>query len=204
MFQTRREYGRNLLAPVKICECAPAVRETPSSRPSTLRGWKSSTHRFVGTEDRASSRAWPATKFQQDPGSIPDDATFNIPYNPETAVPKDAGDPASAWTVYADENSAKNASNFIPPWIVAKRFLPERPLQDLSKAAITLLMVPGVGAPKEVRASFQKGLWESMLILESRCWNPFYKASWKDNAAAALWSRKSGYWICHGEERRQN
>lgn len=153
-FSTSRKYGRSILDPINISACPPAFDNSKSraceSAPTAARSWTSTTHTFVGTLNRLSTSSWPPSKFDQDPAGIPRDA------KPERiTLHSDTGDNTGENAVYRLYGDVESSSVHgpPPPRLVAKRYLPKQSPDGRQKSTpgLTLLMLPGMSLPKEVR-----------------------------------------------------
>jgi hypothetical protein len=154
-FTASREYPRAILRPLHL---SPDVKAEPihisqaRSQPEiSSSAWRSTTHIFAGTENREVNTVWPPTSFEHDPSAIPVDDKYNIPYDPKSTSCKQ-----SLYHIYGQRQFGQTAeAGLVPtPSLVAKRYIPTDNAQNAGRStgeSITLLMLPGMGAPKEVR-----------------------------------------------------
>jgi hypothetical protein len=160
-FENERSYGRHILKPLSPPTSADILKGQHEylRQPSTTSGsWRSTTHYFVGTAHRAEPTSWPLKRFSDDPANIPD-GDYDVPYNPATAKAKSPNNKEDVFRLYQLDDPQDNNDTVPCPRIVVKRYLPttgsEAP-QGVSK--ITLLLLPGMGLPKEVRLSARSDL----------------------------------------------
>lgn len=139
----QRPILRSLVLPAH--DQSQSIRLPPISSFTSSHAWISSTHVFSGTGDRDESGAWPAAKFKDDPADIPDDNGHNVPYNAASAKASDG----HKFTLYNDHSKFTNVSSVSPPLLVAKRYAPTKKATT-GIQGITLLVLAGMGAPKEV------------------------------------------------------
>ncbi|KAH8178472.1 alpha/beta hydrolase family protein [Sarocladium implicatum] len=152
-FENERSYGRHILKPLSPPTSADILKGQHEylRQPSTTSGsWRSTTHYFVGTAHRAEPTSWPLKRFSDDPANIPD-GDYDVPYNPATAKAKSPNNKEDVFRLYQLDDPQDNNDTVPCPRIVVKRYLPttgsEAP-QGVSK--ITLLLLPGMGLPKEI------------------------------------------------------
>lgn len=159
-FSNVREYSRAILQPI----AAPANPSTlPESSdqaahrpaPTTSSVWTATTHVFPGTLRRFASSSWPVEKFGQDPSDIADDKACNIEYDVTSARAHPKGSEEGVYRLYGESNQTESKSLHTQvPRIVVKRYTPtvdKSGSAETSKPKITLLLLPGMGLPKEVR-----------------------------------------------------
>lgn len=138
-------YSRPILRPLRIAKAESlTVSHSPSKQqPSTSPLWRATTHTFSGTGNHETPRCWPPSRFNEDPASIPNDNKYDTPYDPASADSK-----AGVYHLY--EAAGQTTDEPVPiPRIVAKRYIPTDNVKATS-AGITLLMLTGMGVPKEV------------------------------------------------------
>lgn len=152
-FTTSREYPRSILRPLRLKDVTTLSRSkaiTTKQRPqSTSSVWKATWHVFSGTGNRHLADHWPPTNFDHDPSEIPDDNSYDILYDSKTANAH--SDTYNMFEVtHESENSVPEP---VPiPYLVAKRYIPRDQGRNKVGEGITLLMLTGMGVPKEVRS----------------------------------------------------
>lgn len=158
-FLPSQPYSRPLLQPISIpAQPSAALRRghqsVQSSSGSSTTAWNATVHSFLGNPNRETSSLWPPDKFDEDPAKIADDPIHNKHYDAASARP---GEEPSVYRMYQsmDEQSPKKLTEVAPPRIIVKRYLPNLPLErnGTSKPALTLLMLTGMGLPKEVNVA---------------------------------------------------
>lgn len=156
-FEISQEYPRAILSPLKLRSAAKDERQsaahsrlqTPTSSPL----WQASTHIFSGTGNREVNEAWPPGSYHKDPSAIPDDSKYNIPYKSACATNQQ-----SVYKMY-DQSTPEQITRSdmeITPKLVAKRYIPiqiAKNKENVTQEGVTLLMLPGMGVPKEVSLS---------------------------------------------------
>lgn len=161
-FFASRPYKRSILEPI-VVPSSPGENEDrsgnlPPNESNAAPLWTSTTHTFIGTGNRASIASWPPSQFSQDPADISDDPRHYSNYDDEVAKGPVGG---GVYRMYGDTDSPANGGRTdVPaPRLVAKRYLlkQDNPSRDPSKPALTLLMLPGMGVPKEVGCSLGRG-----------------------------------------------
>lgn len=154
-FLSSRPYKRSILEPI-VVPSTPRGNEDrsghlPSNEPNVAPLWTSTTHTFSGTGNRASTTSWPPSQFSQDPADISDDPKHYVDYDEEVAKGPVGG---GVYRMYGDADGSANGEGAdVPaPRLVAKRYLPKQDNHShvASKPALTLLMLPAMGVPKEV------------------------------------------------------
>ncbi|KAF5665632.1 alpha beta hydrolase family domain-containing protein [Fusarium denticulatum] len=141
-FDLSTTYERALLRPL-VLPPTDINATNESANLSEEPQWRTSTHIFRGTDDRDETAAWPPANFSDNPSNIPNDEAYNIPYN-------SASKKANSSELQLHANSEKSrTSNFPPPKLVAKRYIPTNQVNK-SKQGITLLTLTGMGVPKEM------------------------------------------------------
>ena len=90
-------------------------------------------------------------RFSEDPALILDDSDYNTPYEPATAEAKSSDNQDDMFHLYDFENPQNGRGSVPCPRIVVKRYIPTKEA-DIAQTAsrITLLLLPGMGLPKEV------------------------------------------------------
>ncbi|OAQ78550.1 alpha/beta hydrolase family domain-containing protein [Purpureocillium lilacinum] len=144
-FERVTTYKRSILRPLVVSSSSVGPKTTgvdSQLRLSRSQPWQESTHIFIGTGDRDESDAWPPTKFSDDPTNIPDSDRHNIPYDIASAESRQQD-----FKLYSDRT--QKGSNVLPPRIVVKRYIPTAKA-DNGEQGITLLMLTGMGAVKEM------------------------------------------------------
>ncbi|KAF9765090.1 hypothetical protein IL306_002678 [Fusarium sp. DS 682] len=146
-FELSATYKRALLRPLVLPPNEHELDATNESASfSDESQWQASTHVFRGTDDRVEAAAWPPSKFNDDPSSIPNDEAYNIPYDPSSKKTKDA-----TFKLSWDQERTQKTSNVPPPKLVAKRYIPNKPANNSGQdQGITLLTLTGMGVPKEM------------------------------------------------------
>lgn len=153
-FTISREYPRAILRPLHLVSTAgheqPRTIHSSSLPEIPSLAWRATSHVFSGTKDRDAHPAWPPSSFEQDPESIPDDDKYNIHYDPESTTSR-----RSIYHMYDQSDSQKTSEIDLvpPPFLAAKRYIPIQNAQsadDFTRDKMTLLMLPGMGVPKEV------------------------------------------------------
>lgn len=147
------QYSRPILRPISVASES-LINESYRSSPTTSPLWKATTHTFTGTINREPSTAWPPDKFHLDPIAIPDDSAHNIPYDPKSAEHASSNEDG-VYQMYEHkvQQSLCHREQVPPPRIVVKRYIPimqPMPVGNKSRSRITLLLLPGMGLPKEV------------------------------------------------------
>ncbi|KAI1854762.1 hypothetical protein JX266_000880 [Neoarthrinium moseri] len=153
-FELVTSYKRSLLRPLVVpagdlLQDSTNLYQDPQSFQS--QSWRASTHIFSGTDDRDESTAWPPTNFRDDPARIPNNEAHDIPYDASSLKARNERN----FKLYADQAKNSEASKVPPPRLVAKRYLPTDQAND-SEQGITLLILTGMGAPKEARTTALK------------------------------------------------
>lgn len=164
-FDAFRSYGRSILRPLGLADQKQISKPRSARLPQTTSPlWEATTHTFVGVRNRAASTAWPASRFSEDPNAIPNDAKHGIIYDPSTANVRANNDsPDAAFWLYERETDSTGADGkstdedvVPPPLIVVKRYIPTAKQEKKNDGpGLTLLMLPGMGVPKEVSKSTQ-------------------------------------------------
>jgi hypothetical protein len=157
-FDAVRNYARHILRPLGLLdEAAPLpARRTPALPPSTSAAWQSSTHAFLGASNRSVPKSWPLERFDDDPAAIVEDRAHDIVYDPQSAELRAAAGAdspdASFWLYERERKPAGARPEEVPaPWLVAKRYTPSQSgTSAAQQPGVTLLLLPGMGVPKEV------------------------------------------------------
>ncbi|KAJ5322695.1 hypothetical protein N7452_010984 [Penicillium brevicompactum] len=161
-FTISREYPRAILRPLQLVSTAgheqPRTIKSPSLPETPSLAWRATSHVFSGTKDRDAHPAWPSSSFEQDPELIPDDDKYNIHYDPESTTSR-----RSIYHMYDQSDSQKTSEVDLvpPPLLAAKRYIPIQNAQsadDFTRDKMTLLMLPGMGVPKEMFEPFLETL----------------------------------------------
>lgn len=104
--------------------------------------------------DRDEHSAWPPTEFNKNPQSIPDDSAHNISYKQESAKHNGPESKEGVYNMFSENGLETSGfqSNVPPPNIVVKRYTPvaNQAVQKATINQLTLLVLPGMIAPKEV------------------------------------------------------
>lgn len=150
-YQSKRPYARSLLRPLAPQAQRSSFPKTGRSEESQSDLWTATTHVFVGTSERVEHPAWSPDQFDKSPAEIPDDSRWNTSYNPASAESR----PGNVYHIFALKEGPKSTSTVhVPgPNIVVKRYLPNSGFKAGDHAAkfkSTLLVLPGMNAPKEV------------------------------------------------------
>lgn len=163
-FLPAQPYSRAILQPISVPTAALGREHQLLQSSSTCKAttWNGTVHSFLGAGNRVVSSIWPPEKFNQSPADIPDDSIYNKHYDADSARPnKEQG----LFCMYqsADEQATNRLTQIAPPRIVAKRYLPlaQPELNVTGKPALTLLMLTGMGLPKEVNYA---NLGSSMIV----------------------------------------
>lgn len=155
-FLPSQPYSRPLLQPISVPAQPSAVlgrghKSVQSSSRSSTTAWNATVHSFLGNPNRETSSLWPPDRFDEDPAKIADDPIHNKHYDAASARPSQE---SGVYRMYQskDEQSPKSLADIAPPRIVVKRYVPNMPHQSngTSKPGLTLLMLTGMGLPKEV------------------------------------------------------
>lgn len=155
-FQPLQPYSRPILQPISVPTQSSAAhrRRHQSAQPgSRLTGlaWHATLHSFLGNHRREVTSLWPPEKFDEDPAKIADDPAYNKHYDATSARPCQQ---PGVYRMYQsmDEHPPKGLADIAPPRIVVKRYLPSiSPTpNEIARPALTLLMLTGMGLPKEV------------------------------------------------------
>lgn len=156
-FLPSQPYTRTVLRPISVPTQSSAAFErkhqpVQTSSRSITTAWTATVHSFLGTPDRQVSALWLPDKFDEDPSQIPNDPIQNKHYDAASAKPSQE---PGVYRMYQgmDEQSPKSLAEVAPPRIVVKRYLPTLSPQANArgKPALTLLMLTGMGLPKEVK-----------------------------------------------------
>lgn len=182
-FTASREYQRAILRPLQLSATVQSaqfpIAQTRFQSETSSAAWRATTHVFTGTEHREVNRAWPPSSFEQDPSAIPDDDKYNVPYDPQSTSGQQG-----LYHLYdpRDPEKTTEAGRVPPPSLVAKRYIPTyndaQRARGSTRANLTLLMLPGMGVPKEVRRSHIKPdnrhrTMKLTLLPVTRCSNHF-------------------------------
>lgn len=155
-FQPIQPYPRPILQPISVptqksVALGPRHQLAHPIPRSTGTAWTATIHSFLGNPRREVTLLWPPEKFDEDPARIADDPNYNKHYDATSARPSHE---PGVYRMYQsmDEQSPKGLADIAPPRLVVKRYLPSLPpaSKDTAKPALTLLMLPGMGLPKEV------------------------------------------------------
>lgn len=156
-FTTSRKYQRAILRPLQLSstvKCEQLQLSRPRSQSQICSSaWRATTHVFTGTGNREVHPAWSPLSFDQNPSAIPDDDKHNIPYDPKSTSCQQ-----SLYHIYdrRDPEQTVEAGLVPAPSLVAKRYIPIYNAQnagEFTQEKVTMLMLPGMGVPKEVRTS---------------------------------------------------
>ncbi|KAL2205659.1 hypothetical protein CC79DRAFT_1359549 [Sarocladium strictum] len=111
------------------------------------------------TGQRVEPKSWPANRFAEDPASIPDDDSYDTNYDASTARSRSSEDGSDIYHMYNLDDKPNAKPDAVPPArIVAKRYIPTAK-QDQNDQGVTLLMLPGMGLPKERRGCSVAEIW---------------------------------------------
>lgn len=192
-FERVTTYKRSILRPLVVSSSSVGPKTTgvdSQLRLSRSQPWQESTHIFIGTGDRDESDAWPPTKFSDDPTNIPDSDRHNIPYDIASAESRQQD-----FKLYSDRT--QKGSNVLPPRIVVKRYIPTAKA-DNGEQGITLLMLTGMGAVKEVRLTRPARLVDQRTLLTAvRCLSLCLRTCCLSFAKRVSGCRRFGRSTCH-------
>ena len=202
-FDAVRNYARHILRPLGLLdEGAPLpARRTPALPPSTSAAWHSSTHTFLGASNRSVPKSWPLERFDDDPAAIVEDRAHDIVYDPQSAEVRAAAGAdspdASFWLYERERKPAGARPEEVPaPWLVAKRYTPSQSGTSASQQpGVTLLLLPGMGVPKEVSRSSSAA---ACIRLPSTLRSASRSSSscCRNSPPLASSSTRSGRWTC--------
>ena len=153
-FAIEREYPRAVLRPLIIADSQTQTTLPHDRPPSTSTAWHATVHTFAGTGDREVPRCWAPSRFTDDPSMIPDDDRFDILYDASsTGADEDESSRKTMYQLYRPIDSQKQTNETIVPipQLVAKRYIPLSRKDSQDATGLTLLILPGMGMPKEVR-----------------------------------------------------
>lgn len=147
-FAACRRYPQHILAPIAYSPNHDQIPERPLPTPPQLLAWESTAHYFVGTTNRVNPLSWPWSRFEEDPSKIPDDASFNIHYKT-----RDGACENDEYRVFEKISQSRTTGEVLPS-ILVRRYIPKSDgsSSTCARPRITLLMLAGMGLPKEVRS----------------------------------------------------
>ncbi|MCO5585444.1 hypothetical protein L7F22_039377 [Adiantum nelumboides] len=156
-FEFIRRYEKHILRPLMPGIPYPIKPDWEQALPSTSSTkWKISTHCFVGTGRRIIPASWPPDRFEEDPESIPDDRKYTSIYDPQSAISSSDKSDFHLFALNEQPSTRQTSSGFESdeiraPRIVVKRYIPEQvSLANKRQPGLTLVMLAGMGLPKEV------------------------------------------------------
>lgn len=155
-FEPIRHYARHILRPLMPGTPYPIKTDWEQLQPSSSSTKLQSTkHCFTGTGRRIIPASWSYDRFEEDPESIPDDAKYTSIYDPQTAISANS----SEYRLFASNeqpptrqtSSGLECDQMYAPRIVVKRYIPNQTsLANKKQPGLTLVMLAGMGLPKEV------------------------------------------------------